>query len=65
MTGAPGMAAVLHVVSASEIELVSRSFKWRMGAMIATAWLTRIKLVVSLALKTASGPIGWNGVIVL
>jgi hypothetical protein len=59
------MAAVLHAVSASEIELVSRSFKWRMGAMIATARLPRIKLVVSLALKTASGPIGWNGVIVL
>lgn len=59
------MAAVLHVVSASEIELVSRNFKLRMGAMIATARLLRIKPVVSLALKTASGPIGWNGLIVL
>lgn len=56
------MAAAFPVVSASGKEAAKRRLKLRLEAMSATAPLYIIRLVAHLALKIASGPIGWIGV---
>lgn len=56
------MAAAFPVVLASGIEAARRSLKRRKEAMSAMAPPYRIRLAAHLALKIASGPIGWIGV---